>query len=65
MARNKKWSYRKGPKFRKSHTDGDWLGCTEKDKEKLERMRPNCYEFKLNKEPNPTPNAIAEEEKDN
>ncbi len=60
----KKWSYRKLPKFRRSHADGDWGQCTQKEKEKLERMRPGCYEFVENKAPKPTPNAIEEEEKD-
>ena len=56
-----KYSYRKKQDFRRSQQDTTWLPCTIEQRKKLEKMS-NKFEFKENKEPNPTPNAIENKE---
>ena len=62
MAKKTKWLYRTKPSKQRATTQNEWKPCTNAQREKLDRMRPNKYEFKENKPPEPTPNMIAKKE---
>jgi len=58
------WLYRLKPQYKTSALSLEWLPCNEESKVKIERMRPNMYEFKPKSPPPPTPNMI-EDSKEN
>ena len=62
MARRKKWAKRRTPNYRTKPEHSQWVDVTEKQKEKLEKLNAKAYEFKLNKEPELTPNSESKEE---
>lgn len=66
MAKKKKQSekeflYRLLPEFQKIAQHQKWNECTLEAKNKIEKMYPNAYEFKLKAPPEPTPNMVIEE----
>ena len=69
MAKKNKYLYRKKPGFLRSAANNEFKECSEADKDKINRMFPGCYEFKLKetkKPPKPTPNMIeGDDEKNN
>ena len=59
-----KWSYK--AKYKESKVHQDWQPCTQEEKERLEKMCPNRFEFKENTPPKATPSmkkAATKEEK--
>jgi|TARA_R110000850_G_scaffold23993_1_gene70493 hypothetical protein len=54
---NEKWFFKSTDKHHKVHSD--WQPCTVKEKEKLEKMRPNFFEFKEKVKPEKTPSMGA------
>ena len=55
MMPRKKWSYKYKREYRPRHVTKEWIDCTTKDKEKIERMIGHKVEFRENKPPEPTP----------
>jgi hypothetical protein len=51
----KKWSYRYKKGMKPNNVTYEWIDCTAKDKEKIERMIGHKVEFRENKPPEPTP----------
>lgn len=63
MAKKKKGSekeflYRLKPQYQRISEHIKWNECTWDAKEKIEKMYPNTYDFKLVKPPSPTPNMV-------
>ena len=61
MAKSKKYLYRKKAQYFRSGADKKWLSCTETAKQKIDKMFPNVYDFKLTTPPEPTPNMVKKE----
>lgn len=61
MAKSKKYLYRKKSQYFRSGACKIWLKCTETAKQKIIKMFPNMYDFKLKEPPEPTPNMVIKE----
>ena len=60
-APEKEFLYRLKSQFQRVQSHKDWLECTLEAKNKIDRMFPDTYDFKLKAPPEPTPNMIPAE----
>jgi hypothetical protein len=58
---NEKWFFKSKDKHHKRHSD--WQPCTIEQKKKLEKMRPNSFEFKEKLKPEKTPSMVVADTK--
>lgn len=66
MARKKKetdkeFLYRLKTSYQRVSSHKTWHECTIEAKNKIEKMYPSTYDFKLKSPPEPTPNMVIEE----
>lgn len=60
-APEKEFLYRLKSQYQRVQSHKDWLECTLEAKDKIQKMYPSTYDFKLKAPPEPTPNMIPEE----
>jgi hypothetical protein len=60
-APEKEFLYRLKSQYQRVQSHKNWLECTLEAKNKIEKMYPSTYDFKLKAPPAPTPNMIPEE----
>ena len=59
------WEYKIKTSFHRAGMEKDWKKCTKEATEKLQRMRPNQFEYREIKAPEPTPSmALAKSEEE-
>lgn len=60
-APEKEFLYRLKSQYQRIKSHQIWNECTLEAKNKIEKMYPSTYDFKLKSPPEPTPNMIPEE----